>query len=122
MLFWLCGVPFWPKLGLGTALAFFFVGPPLGQDIVECCMSSYCSDVGNIQERRDGSRRASPASSLGGGQELDGRRGEGRGLLRQSVEAGMSGCSESTSLSAICLCCGFARERADGKVAEAGVA
>ena len=85
-------------------------------------MSSYCIDVGNVQERGGGPARESLASSLGEGQGLDGQRGGGRGILRESVEGGMSGCSESTSLSAISLCCGFARERADRKAAEAEVA
>ena len=61
-------------------------------------------------------------AALGRGQGLDGQRGGGRGILPESVEGGMSGCSESTSLSAISVCCGFARERADRKAAEAGVA
>ena len=85
-------------------------------------MCSYCIDVGNVQERRDGPARESLASSLGEGRELDGRRGGGRGTIWESVEGGMTGCSKSTSLSALSVCCGLAREKADRKAAEAEVA
>ena len=89
-------------------------------------MCSHCIDVANVQdnvqERRDGPTRESLASSLGEGRELDCRRGEGRGIFRGSVEGGVTGCSESTSLSVISVCCSLARERADRKAAEAGVA
>ena len=61
-------------------------------------------------------------SSLGEGWELDSRRGEGRGIFRGNVEGGVTGRSGSTSLSVISVCCGLARERADRKAAEAGVA
>ena len=85
-------------------------------------MGSYCIDVGSVQERGNGPARESLASSLGEGRELDGRRGGGRGILRESVEGGMTGCSESTSLSALSVCCGLAWEKADRKAAEAWVA
>ena len=85
-------------------------------------MNSYFIDVGSVKERRGGPARESLTSSLGEGRGLDGRRGVGRFILRQSVEGGMTGCSESTSLSALSVCCGSAREKADRKVAEAGVA
>ena len=85
-------------------------------------MSSYCSDLGNVQERRDGPARESLASSLGEGWGLDSRRGEGRGIFRGSIEGGVTGRSGSASLSVISVCCGLARERADRKAAEAGVA
>ena len=85
-------------------------------------MSSKCSDVGNVQERRDGPARESLASSLGEGRELDGRRGGGRGIPRESVEGGMTGCLLSTSPSALSVCSGSARENGDRKAAEAGVA
>ena len=85
-------------------------------------MCSYCSDVGGVQGRRDGPAWESLASSLGEGWELDSRRGEGRGIFRGSMEGGVTGRSGSTSLSVISVCCGLARERADRKAAEAGVA
>ena len=78
-------------------------------------MSSKCSDVGNVKERRDGPARESLASSLGEGREPDGRRGGGRGVLRESVEGGMTGCLLSTSPSALSVCSGSAREKADRK-------
>ena len=59
-------------------------------------MSSKCSDLGNVQERREGPARQSPASSLGEGREPGDRRGGGRGILRESVEGGMAGCLLST--------------------------
>ena len=40
-------------------------------------MSSYCIDVGSVQERRDGPARESLASSLGEGWELDSRKEKG---------------------------------------------
>ena len=85
-------------------------------------MCSYCFDVGNVQERRDGPARESCASSLGKGWELDCRRGEGRGIFWESVEGGVAGCSGSTSLSIVSVCCCLAGERAGRKAAEAGVA
>ena len=76
----------------------------------------------NVQKRRDGPARESLASSLGEGWELDRQRGEGRGIFRESIERGVTGCSGSASLSIASVCCSLARERADRKEAEAGVA
>ena len=78
--------------------------------------------MGIVQERRDGPARESLASSLGEGWELDCRRREGRGIFRESIEGGVTGGSGSASLSVISVCCSLARERADRKEAEAGVA
>ena len=47
---------------------------------------------------------------------------EGRGIFRESIEGGVTGRSGSASLSIISVCCSLARERADRKEAEAGVA
>ena len=76
----------------------------------------------NVQKRRDGPARESLASSLGEGWELDRQRGEGRGIFRESIERGVTGCSGSASPTVISVCCSLARERADRKEAEAGVA
>ena len=76
----------------------------------------------SVQERRDGPAQESLASSLGEGWELDSRRGEGRGIFRESIEGGVTGRSGSAPLSVISVCCSLARERADRKEAEAGVA
>ena len=67
-------------------------------------MISYCVDVGGVPEQRDGPARKSLASGLGEGRGLGGRRGGGRGILRESVGGGMAGCSEATSLSALSVC------------------
>ena len=42
-------------------------------------------------------------------------------MFRESVERGVAGCSESTSVYVLSVCCGLARERADRKAAEAEV-
>ena len=75
-----------------------------------------------LQERRDGPARESLASSLGEGWELGRWGGEGRGIPLVSIERGVAGCSGSASLSVASVCCSLAREKADRKEAEAGVA
>ena len=76
----------------------------------------------SVQERRDGPARESLASSLGEGWELDRQRREGRGIFRESIERGVTGCSGSASPAVFSVCCSLARVRADRKEAEAGVA
>ena len=78
--------------------------------------------MGIVQERGYGPARESLASSLGEGWELDRRRGEGRGISRVSIERGVTGCSGSASPAVTSVCRRLARERADRKEAEAGVA
>ena len=78
--------------------------------------------MGDVKERRDGPAGESPASSPGEGRELHGRRGGGRGILRECAEGGMAGSFLSTSPSALSVRSGLAREKAGRKAAEAGVA
>ena len=58
----------------------------------------------NVQKRRDGPARESLASSLGEGWELDRQRGEGRGIFRESIERGVTGCSGSASPAVASVC------------------
>ena len=75
-----------------------------------------------LQERGNGPARESLASSLGEGWELDRQRREGRGIFRESIERGVTGCSGSASPAVTSVCCKLAREGAARKEAEAGVA
>ena len=83
-------------------------------------MSSKCSDVGNVKERRDGPARESLAEGRGGNRTAGEE--EGGGILREDVEGGMADCLLPTSLSALSLRSGLAWEKADRKAAVAEVA